>query len=721
MRPSNPQYFPAARLRPLAMATLLATSSAALPALAQAQTSAPASAPETVLREVKVTAETPETAQGPVRGFVAKRSATGTKTDTALMETPQAISVVTRDQMEAQGADSIDQAFGYTAGIASQTGGALRRIATGFTVRGFNITGSQPLYLNGSKFPINSLSGAMEPYSYERVELLKGPASILYGQAAPGGVINLVSKRPTQEPLREAEVQVGSWNRRQAAVDLGGPLTEDGRLAYRVTALARSGDAMIQQIPDKRTLFNGALDWRLTPDATLTLLATYSKGNSMYDYGKPLEGTLLPNPNGRTARTLFVGEPGFDRFRTEGTTLGYLFEYRLSDQWKFRQNLLAYNYESDNAYSAIGRADPATGLRTVGRTAVTRFDNDDGWTLDNQLLGEFATGGVRHTLLVGLDHANGDFSRAQRVGTIAPLDLYQPVYGNTATLGAATNSVSESRQTGLYVQDQMKLGERWVVMLGGRYDRARGLSGTVSPTGTFSGGGQRQTAFSPRAGVMYLAEGGWAPYYSYTRSFQPQGGTDFSGQLFKPTEGVQHEVGLKYEPPGANAAITFAAYQLTQRNVLTSDLQHPGFSQQTGEIRSKGFEVEGKASMGRWDVTASVGTTDARVTRSNTANLGTRPTSVPRAQAAAWVDHRFAAFPGLSAGLGVRHVGKQELNSTDVPAYTLLDAALRYQWDKWRFAMHLKNVANKTYLGSCSYACFYGDERNVTLTARYVW
>lgn len=706
------------RLRPVALAALIATSCAALPALAQTA----AATNETVLREVKVTAEVPETAQGPVSGFVAKRSAAGTKTDTPLLETPQAISVVTRDQMEAQGADSLDQAFGYTAGIMSQTGGALRRIATGFTVRGFNITGSQPLYVNGSKFPINSLSGAMEPFSYERVELLKGPASILYGQAAPGGLINMVSKRPTPEAQREVEVQIGSWNRRQAAVDLGGPLTEDGRIGYRITALARTGDAMIKQIPDDRTLFNGALDWKLTPDATLTLLGTYNKGNSLYDYGKPLDGTLLPNPNGRTSRTLFVGEPGFDKFKTEGTTLGYLFEYRLSDQWKFRQNVLAYDYESDNAYSAPGRANPATNLRTVNRSAVARFDTDDGWTLDNQLMGSFATGTVRHTLLVGLDHVKGQFSRAQRMGTVAPLDLFNPVYGSPTTLPGANTSWSEDQQTGLYVQDQMKLGERWIALFGGRYDKAKSSSRSLSAAGVRGQGGQSQHAFTPRAGVMYLADGGIAPYYSYTRSFQPQGGTDFFGNLFKPTRGTQHEVGIKYEPPGTNASVTFAAYQLTQSNVTTSDLDHPGFSQQTGEIQSKGFEIEGKASLsGRLDLTASLGTTDARVTQSTTANLGTRPLSVPRAQASAWVDYRFASFPGLSAGVGVRHVGKQELNRMDVPAYTLFDAALRYQWDKWRFALNLKNLADKTYFGACSYACFYGDERNVTLTARYVW
>lgn len=707
----------ATTLHPVAAAAVLALCCSASAAWAQASGTR-----ESALPEVKVTAEG-ETASGPANGFVARRSATGTKTDTALIETPQAISVVTREQIEAQGADSLDQALGYTAGIMSQSGGALRRISTGFTVRGFNITGSQPLYVNGSKFPINSLSGAMEPYSYERVELLKGPASILYGQAAPGGVINLVSKRPSATPLREVEVQVGSWGRRQIATDLGGPLTEDGRIGYRITALARDAEAMVRQIPDDRTLFNGALDWKLTRDAQITLLATYNKGHSLYDYGKPYDGSLLPNPNGKLSRKLFVGEPGFDKFDTEGKTLGYLFEYRLGDQWKFRQNLLAYDYEADNAYASIQqRAVAASGLRTVGRSAITRFDTDEGWTLDNQLIGEFATGGLRHTLLLGLDYAKGDFSRAQAVGTVAALDLYNPVYGSPVTLPKPNMSWSSSKQTGFYVQDQMKLGEHWIILAGVRYDDAKGSSRSLSAAGVAASAGQKQHSVTPRAGVMYRFDNGLAPYYSYTRSFQPQAGSDFNQRLFQPTEGKQHEIGVKYEPPGTNASVTFAAYELTQRNVLTGDLAHPGFSVQTGEIQSKGFEIEGKASLGRRiDLTASLGTTDARITKSTTATLGTRPTSVPRKQAAVWLDYRFEALPGLSAGFGVRHVGEQESLAYIVPTSTVYDAALRYQWDKWRIALNVKNLTDRNYLGSCSYACFYGDERNFTLSARYSW
>ncbi len=221
---------------------------------------------------------------------------------------------------------------------------------------------------------------------------------------------------------------------------------------------------------------------------------------------------------------------------------------------------------------------------------------------------------------------------------------------------------------------------------------------------------------------MYLMPNGVAPYYSYTRSFQPTSGTDFSLRQFVPTRGVQHEVGVKYDPPGTNASVTVAAYQLTQQNVLTSDLANPGFSVQTGEIRSRGIEIEGRASLHRqFDIVGALSTTDAEITASTQGNVGTAPTSVPRRQAALWGDYRVPMLPGLSLGLGVRHVGPQELNRMDVPAYTVWDAALRYQIDHWRFALNVKNVADRNYLAACSFACFYGDERNVTLSARYSW
>lgn len=468
------------------------------------------------LPSVTVTGERPETAWGPVQGFVARQSATATKTDTPLHETPQSVSVVPRAQMVAQAVDSLDQALAYTAGVMPLDGGALRNISTGFTVRGFNVTGSAPLYLNGTKLPMNSLSGAMEPYDYERIEVLKGPASILYGQAAPGGIINLVSKRPTAEPLREMEVKYGTWNTRQLAMDFGGPLTEDGNVRYRLTGLGRDADTMVRHIDNDRQSLSGSLEWQLSGATRLTLLGGWSRTDNPYDVGKPRQGTLLPNPNGAVPRSVFLGEPGFDRFVVQGGHLGYLLEHKINDDWQVRQNLLGYNHRanSKSMYMMTSSVDPANPA-LLERLAVSRDDTDKGIALDNQLLGKLRHGRFEHTLLFGVDASRSSLTRDQAVGVNAvPIDVYDPVYGSTPTLDPARRGVDRSRQVGFYAQDQIKFDGRWIGLFGGRYDRAR----TEEAPG---GDKQDSHAFSPRAGLMYLFDNGLAPYYSFTKSFQP--------------------------------------------------------------------------------------------------------------------------------------------------------------------------------------------------------
>jgi iron complex outermembrane receptor protein len=677
-----------------------------------APTSTPAGA--ATLPAVTVT-DSRESAYGPVGGFVARRSATATKTDTPLSETPQSVSVVPREQIEAQAADSVDQALQYSAGVSMFEGGGTRSVGTRFVVRGFSTLGQAALYLDGSKLPTNSLTGAMEPYHFERIELLKGPASILYGQATPGGVINLVGKRPTDEPLREAELQAGSWNRKQVAVDLAGPATEDKRIRYRLTALARDSDSMVKAYRNDRASLAGTLEWQLADSTLLTLRGTYDDTRAAFDPGKPLEGTLLPNPAGRISRQLFVGERGVDDYRGKGHTLGYALEHSFNSDWKIRQNVLAYDRKIDWTYSSpsaqVNPANPRLGTRV----AVLRADDDKGFSVDNQLHGIVRHGNVEHKLLLGLDYAKSSFQRAQSVGTLAPLDLFAPVYGAAPTYLGSGSSTSRIQQAGLYMQDQIKVDEHWIAVIGGRYDTTRNDAGS----GTAS---EKSHAFTPRVGLMYAFGNGLTPYYSYSRSFMPTPGADFQLNRFKPTTGVQHEVGIKYEPPGANASVTVAAYQIKQRNSLTPDPVNTGYLVQTGETRSRGIEIEARAEVNRQlTVIAALGTTNAVITRSNQGNLGDRPTAVPRNTLSVWGDYKVAAVPGLSLGLGLRRVGQQQVNRMAVPSFTVYDAAVRYQWNNWQFALNLKNLTDKTYVAACPSVCYYGEQRNVLLTARYHW
>ncbi|SEO83549.1 TonB-dependent siderophore receptor [Aquisalimonas asiatica] len=669
---------------------------------------------------------------GPADGFVARRSATATKTDTPLAETPQSVSVMTREQIEAQGADSLDKAIRYTAGAFSPGGGNSGTAGTLLHMRGFHSGGASggggSLYLDGRRFPINSITGAQEPFLYERIEVLKGPASVLYGQARPGGIINLVSKRPTSEPLREIGLQVGSWNRQRATVDVGGPVTEDGSVGYRITGLMQDSDTMISEIPDDRKAVSAAVDWHATDRTTLTFLASLHDSETAYNYGKPYDGSVQPNPNGRIDRDLFVGEPGFDGLDATRYTLGYRLEHAFNDTWTARHNLLWYDTETDWAFHSISNRTDDTTRRLVDRSVQHRIDEENGVTVDNHVQARWQHGRFQHTSLLGVDFRNSEFRQRVWAGTNQPLDVFNPEYGHQPTLSddvARATSIDYSH-LGIYAQNQVTFDDRWVFLLGGRWDDAELKDRQTAADGSRD----RQTAgisdFTWRTGLIYLFDNGLAPYASYSESFEPVTGADASGNRFDPTTGQQYEVGIKYEPDGYNASLTVAAYELTQQDVQTADLDNPGFSVQTGEVRSRGFEVEGRAHIGNsLDLIAAYAYTDNEVTESNDDDLGNTTAAVPKHTASLWADYYVLGGPaqGLSVGGGIRHVGRtfNNDNTARVPSYTVYDAALRYRIDRLRLSVHVNNLFDKNYVEACTFACFHGDERNFTLGMNYDW
>lgn len=648
------------------------------------------------------------------------------KSGAPLRETPVSVSVVTSEQIEARAADSLEQAFRYSAGIQSLSGGANRRAITGFVVRGFNITGSAPLYINGSKFPINSLSGAMEPYLYESVELLKGPASVLYGQTPPGGIINLNSKRSTPEPVRSVKLQVGSWDHRQFNADFGGPLTEDGSFGYRVTGLVREGNTMMKEVPDDRSVVSTALDWKPSDRTSLALLATYHRTDTAYDGGKPADGTVLPNPHGRISPELFVGEPDYNRSTPKGYTLGYLFSHRFNDTWQVRQNLLVFDYDVYMAGMGGGVMDTAT-RRRISRGPYLRSDSDKGWSVDTQLTAKWRPGRFEHSFLLGVDLTNRDFTRVQDNGTLTPLDAFNPVYGTPVVMnGRPTTELQDGPQRGVYLQDHIKFDERWIMLLGARWDDATIDYTNINFTGATSEIDAEASDVTKRFGLMYLPENGIAPYFSYAESFQPTFGADFHGSPFSPTQGVQYELGMKWESKQRNATLTLAAYDITQNNNTTPDVNNPGFSVQTGEVTSRGIEAEGRISFrDRLDVIAAYNHVDsAEVTESNGVDLGRKMFSLPDRTASLWLDYHQRVGAGeLSLGAGVRYSGKSVnlLNTVTLPSYTDYDFSARYDTLQWRFALNVKNFTDVEYVAACVQTCFYGDTRNITFSTQYSW
>jgi iron complex outermembrane receptor protein len=671
-------------------------------------------------------------------GFVATRSSGGTKTNTPLIETPQAISVVTREQLERQKVQTVAQALRYTPGITADYRGSVNRYDVIYA-RGFG--GFYLQHLDGMKLMAGQYAiPQIDPYNLERIEVLRGPSSVLYGQNNPGGIINLVSKRPTAEPLREIQVQGGSFDRIQGAFDLGGPLDKEGHWLYRLTGLALDADTQVDFTGQQRVSISPALTWRPSLDTTLTILSNYQQDPKAGYFGfVPAQGTFLPNPNGRIRSSFYDGDPSFDDFDRKQASIGYLFEHRFDETWTVRQNL---RYQHVDVYWArVASRGLQANLRTLNRQVVTDDETFDGVTVDNQAQASFATGPLRHTLLMGVDYQHGRNAFDLGSATTLTLDAFNPVYYRTITPPPLIQSTTQTQtQLGIYAQDQVRLG-KWALLLGGRHDWADSKTENRLPTTTTTV--QSDNAFTGRAGLVYLFDNGLAPYASYSTSFQPVAGTGFGGAPFLPTTGEQYEVGVKYQPPGINAFVTLSAFDLTQQNVLTPD---PDASHvcagvrcqiQTGEIASRGIEVEIKAGLAQgFDLAFAYTHLDPEVTKSNNVDLGKRPIGIPRNTAAAWADYTLQDGPyrGLGFGLGVRYVGPtagDAANLYTVPSFTLVDAALRYDLagidpllKGYRLAVNATNLFDREYVSTCIAApnsCYYGLRRTVVATLTYRW
>lgn len=674
------------------------------------------------VEETQVTAE-----RGQVRGYVAEDSTTATKTATPLIETPQSISVITRDRLHAQGVENLAEALRYTPGVQGEPFGFEPRF-TLLQIRGFPAF-TEGFYRDGLQLrnPGFAVGFNLEPYGAERIEVPRGPASVLYGQGSPGGLVNFVSKRPTPEPLWEFAFEPGNFDRLQGKFDLSGPIDQAGVFSYRLTGLVRDSDTQVDFIQNDRIFLAPAFTWRPSRDTTFTILGHYQQDETRSSQALPAEGTLFPNPNGKIPTRRFTGEPDVDRYDRTEYAVGYLLEHHASTAWTFRQHFRHYASDLDDVtvFSAALQADQ----RTLDRFVFGSFGKLDGFAVDTQAQVGFATGPLAHTLLGGLDYQRVEVGAVQTFGTAPAIDIFAPVYGAPVPMPPVfldNNTVQQ--QIGVYLQDHIKLSDKWVLQLGGRYDWAENntdnnLAGTRTS--------HDDNEFSGRAGLVYLSDTGLAPYASYTESFLPALGTDASGEPFKPETGRQYEVGIKYRPPGWSSFATLAFFDLTRENFLQTD--PATFLQvQTGEIRSRGIELEGVASFDLGlDLIASYSYLDVEITESSDPDeKGKQPTQVPKHMASLWADYTVprGVASGLGVGAGVRYLGStfgDTRNTLKAPDTTLADAAIHYHWKNLRFAVNLQNVFDKEYVASCFVRggnfCTFGERRTVTGSISYRW
>lgn len=683
-----------------------------------------------------------ETATSPVVGFVATQSATGTKSDTPIVETPRSISVVTKDDINARGgALNLNDVLTYTAG-AFVTDSVDTRSNYNVNIRGFSTW--EALYLDGLALPtgLDRAQPQIEPYGLERVEVLKGPASILYGQSAPGGIINMVSKRPTLVPLNEVQIQIGSFDRVQTAFDFSNKIDAAGKFSYRLTGLYQESEAQVDFVNDDRIFIAPAFTWRPDADTALTLLTHYrrNEGKDFNNY-LPLEGTKYPSPYGKIPRERYTGEPDFDRNDTEQYGLGYAFDKRFNEVLSFSSNFRYFHNDID--YRALLFPEPIAGTPLVDRTFYNLQETQEAYTADNRVHVRFDTGPLSHKITAGIDYrhqtnANGSGYYSPWDGFSAPLDIFNPVYGLTPIPNLPNNYTADRtlEQVGYYIQDQIAVGG-WRLSLGARHDDAETREIFDGPYG-LSDNATDSSAETYNVGLLYLFENGFAPYASYAESFVPLIGAGLNG-VFEPKTGNQYEIGFKYQPPGSASFLSMALFDLTEQNRVTStDIIDPStgwfYQAQIGEVRIKGVEIEGKANIGNWDLLAAYTYLDSEITKSGDGDQGNEVDDVPNHMASLWVNYRFAAGSvahGFNVGGGVRYVSTfwgDTGNTIGNESTTLFDLAAGYDFGAYDHALNgisldlnVTNVADDDTLSCDVGGCIYGRGRTYIATLKYAW
>ncbi|EFJ2526830.1 TPA: ferrichrome porin FhuA [Escherichia coli] len=699
-----------------------------------------------------------ESAWGPAATIAARQSATGTKTDTPIQKVPQSISVVTAEEMALHQPKSVKEALSYTPGVAVGTRGASNTYDY-LIIRGFAADGqSQNNYLNGLKMQGNFYNDAViDPYMLERAEIMRGPVSVLYGKSSPGGLLNMVSKRPTTEPLKEIQFKAGTDSLFQTGFDFSDALDDDGVYSYRLTGIARSANAQQNGAEEQRYAIAPAFTWRPDDKTNFTFLSYFQNEPETGYYGwLPKEGTVEPLPNGKRLPTDFNEGAKNNTYSRNEKMVGYSFDHEFNDTFTVRQNLrFAQNKVSQKSVYGYGmcsdplytkdddalKASPCLSIpqsewnHTLTRQYVIDNEKLENFSVDTQLQSKFATGSVEHTLLTGVDFMrmrNDIDSWFGYAGSVAPSDIYNLDrsdfdFGAHPDPSGPYRVLLKQKQTGLYVQDQAQW-DKVLVTLGGRYDWAE-QSSFNRDYGNKSDRDDKQ--FTWRGGVNYLFDNGVTPYFSYSESFEPASLTDANGDLFAPSKGKQYEVGVKYVPEDRPIVLTGALYQLTKTNNLMADPNNPNFSIEGGEIRARGVELEAKAALSASvNVVGSYTYTDAEYT-TDTTYKGNTPAQVPKHMASLWADYTFFDGPlsGLTLGTGGRYTGSSygdPANSFKVGSYTVVDALVRYDLARVgmagsNVALHVNNLFDREYVASCfnTYGCFWGAERQVVATATF--
>ncbi|WP_456853134.1 TonB-dependent siderophore receptor [Bradyrhizobium sp. USDA 4501] len=660
---------------------------------------------------------------GTTTGYVATASTAGTKTSTALIETPQSLSVVTQKELRDRNVQTLKDAVSYTPGVTTTAFGYDPRFDS-FYIRGFDATYTgiyrDGLRQGGGNFAIPKI----EPYGLDSVSILRGPASGLYGLGSPGGIVDVTTKRPPLTAFGEVQLQGGTYDRYQGSFDVGGPVPGSDQLYYRLTGLLRDAKTWYPGNDDDRAYIAPALTWRPDADTSFTILSEYQKSRTAASIGN------FRTPDGQLIN-IYSNDPAFSAMDQKQYRIGYAFEHNVDDVWTVRQNFRFYQVDVDAKYTQIDSIDSSTNL--ASRSAWRILDSFNTVTLDNQAEAKFMLGAIKNTVLFGVDYGHSYYNDKIGYGPAPDLNLLTMNYGAQAIATPAFSIFNKQStdEVGVYAQEQAKLGG-FILTLNGRQSwvsqtTTAGLDGVPST--------QKATAFTGRAGLSYVFDNGIAPYISYATAFAPQVGVDASGLPFRPTTGEQKEVGIKYQMPNVPVLLTAAVFDITQDNVLRTDPNNMAFQAATGQVESKGVELEAKLALKQgFDLTAAYTHLNVVITQGNPNTTGNELSGIPRNSFAAFGKYTFQSgvpVEGLGLGLGVRYIGTNfgnDQNTFQNAATTLFDAAIDYDLGKLdrRFLgatmrVNATNLFDTHYQTCQSGYCYAGERRQVIGTLSYRW
>ena len=669
---------------------------------------------EQQLPEVKVREQKDE-------GFAAREAPGVTRSDLPLRDIPASVKVIPRAVIDEQQALRLDQAVRNASGVIFTDGGE----GTNFSSRGFGITTFRDGWRR-TEFTEGDLNRAeQDTYNVERIEVLKGPASALFGRSNSGGLINIVTKRPLASPVAQVNLTAGSFDLRRATVDIGNALAPDSGVAVRLNAGYEESNSFRDLVESRRELFAPSLSWRLDRTTTVTVFGEYASVRQTPDVGLPRQGNeILPGlPFSR-----FLGEPSTDRDDSEVRDARLLVEKEAGD-WSFKAALRKGAIENASFFTR-GAALRADG-RTLDRAIIDSGFKSEDTMLQLEALGKLQFWSLAHRVTLGVDAGTRETTSLFNSARANEIDIFDPVYGRTGPAPTATFFRFSQRLkqdlSGAFAHDTISLGERWKVALGLRLDRFKQAPSTGNPGALPT---REYSRTSPRAGLVYQPQPYLSWYVAYDKSFQVPNGfpLQFGGAPLEPQRATLQEAGLKTEWLGGRLISTAAVYRIDRTNVGTRDLQNPGFQVAIGEQRSEGFEldVSGEVAPG-WKLIAGYGYTDAEIVRDNAVAPGKMPPGVPRHAASLWTSYEFQGgdFKGLGVGAGAYYLSERQgdaNNTFQVPSYTRIDATVFYKLNRALTArFNVYNLTDRELLLNPTRAPFFMPDAPRRYLATLEW